>query len=135
MTIKKEVGIVNKAILKYFKQLNNRYYKTIPNINNGYCGHWALIFHKLFGGRIYLHVAHHHAFIKKDNKYYDAQTPDGVEDWIDIKGLRKLRKALIGIRKAGVSDDVRMITESQLKDDFGQIKKSDILLIMSFVKK
>ena len=135
MTTKTEVNTVNKAIIKFFKQLNNRYYKTIPNINNGYCGHWALVFHKLFGGRIYVYVAHHHAFIKKDNKYYDAQTPEGVEDWIDIKGLWKLRKGLIGIRKAGVVDNVKMITESQLREDFVQIKKSDILLILSFVKK
>lgn len=135
MTTKTKVSTVNKAFIKYFKLLNNRYYKTVANINNGYCGHWALIFHRLFGGQIYLHVAHHHAFIKKDNKYYDAQTPEGVEDWIDIKGLRKLRKALIGVRKAGVSDDVRMITGKKLKDDFRQIEKSDISLIMSFVKK
>ena len=118
MTTKTEVSTVNKAILKYFKHLNNRYYKTVPNINNGYCGHWALIFHRLFRGRIYVHVAHHHAFIKKDNRYYDAQTPEGVEDWIDIKGLRKLRKCLIGIRKAGVSDDVRMITEKSVEGKF-----------------
>ena len=133
--MKKEVNVVNKAIVKYFKQLNNRYYKTVANINNGYCGHWALIFHRLFGGRIYLHVAHHHAFIKKNNKFYDAQTPDGVEDWIDIKGLRSLRRALIHVRSMGVQDDVKMITESQLRENFKQIKKSDISLIMSFIKK
>lgn len=134
MTTKKEVGIVNKAFIKFFKQLNNRYYKTVANINSGYCGYWALIFHRLFGGRIYMHLQHHHAFIKKNNKFYDAQTPEGVDDWVDIKGLRTLRKGILHLRKIGIPDEVKMLTESQLREEFKEIKKSEILLILSFIK-
>ena len=83
---------LNKAFLEYFKE--RKYYSTVKDINQGFCMNWAWIVYKLFGGELWINEDFYHAFVKIGNKFYDAQTVNGVSEWIDIGGLRKQRKGM-----------------------------------------
>ncbi|MEK6832700.1 MAG: hypothetical protein AABY32_01520 [Nanoarchaeota archaeon] len=61
----------------------------IKSINEGDCYRWAWGFYKKYGGTLctvsFYNYGFGHAFIKINNKYYDAESPNGVKDWRNLK--------------------------------------------------
>lgn len=53
------------------------------DINSGECFKWAYIAYSLFED-VELYDLPHHAFVKYKGKYYDAECPEGEENWKDL---------------------------------------------------
>ena len=62
--------------------LKTKNLKLPKDINRGNCYRWAYVAYMLYGGDlISVERFGAHAFIKIGNKYYDSESPQGVEDW------------------------------------------------------
>jgi hypothetical protein len=80
----------NKALILYFSDLGNRYYKNIKDINNGFCWLWAItVQHIVSNAELCYDGTTNHSFIKINDKFYDAQELNGVEDWRDLPILKR----------------------------------------------
>lgn len=55
-------------------------------INEGDCFRWAYVAYLIYGGTLvsFENKWLAHAFIKIDGKYYDSESPDGVNDWREL---------------------------------------------------
>lgn len=75
----KKLHLLNRAFIKH----NPKEIKCAFDINDGNCFRWAYIAQSLYGGQIYSFINDWlmHVFIKIDGKFYDAERPQGVEDW------------------------------------------------------
>lgn len=62
------------------------YIKKPSDVNNGDCYYWAFVASQLYGGVLCSVRCRFgsHAFVKIDNKYYDSESPNGVNDWRDL---------------------------------------------------
>jgi hypothetical protein len=77
---------ITDAYIKNYRHRLSRAWE----INTGNCFRYAMIVHQLYGGILWTVDVHDrednyygsHAFIKIDNRFYDAETAiDGVVDW------------------------------------------------------
>lgn len=64
---------------KHITQLFNM---APDKINKGFCWLWALAASEMFGAALYGIPSH--AFVKFNNKFYDADCPNGEIDWRDL---------------------------------------------------
>lgn len=114
---------LNKTFLEYFKSSEWKNYSTVKDINHGFCMDWAWIAHKLFGGELWTNENFYHAFVKIGSKFYDAQTVNGVSDWVDLGGLRKQRKGMQALIDHGL-DRVHRSSEKEFTSYFhlGDVK-------------
>lgn len=88
---------------------NNRIYR----INQGWCYHWSYLAIKVFN-RIKMELwatgEHGHSFIKIGNKFYDAEAPKGVKEYIKLLCLRD---------NPWLNDNVKRLTLPQHKKYWG----------------
>ena len=95
-----------KYLTEAFLQNYRRRLHQAWEINAGDCFRWALLACKLHGGQLYsvslmiedldfiipgtFKPDGTHAFIKIDNKYYDAETTEGVDDWEQLPYFKRI---------------------------------------------
>lgn len=54
-------------------------------INNGSCFNWAFLAKKLLGRKATLwNLGSHHAFVKYNGRFYDAECPEGVKNYLSL---------------------------------------------------
>jgi hypothetical protein len=96
---------LNYLTTAFLKQYRKRLHTSL-DINYGDCFRWAMLAYKLYGGQLIsvtLMVENSwegypgqlvsdgsHAFIKLDDKYYDSESPEGVNDWQELKYFSRL---------------------------------------------
>ena len=73
-------------LIKWYNQSEYNLEITSEDINGGDCYWWALVFVELIGGVLYTY-GHQggHAFVKFDGRWYDAESPNGVLRWQELK--------------------------------------------------
>ena len=111
------ITINNNFNTELIDRINDEYmenYKTLTpsEINDGYCDIWAELFVEKFGGKHYWSFEFPtggcgHSWVKLNNKFYDAEVPNGVssieelpfvqravkefgKDWLDDKFYKNI---------------------------------------------
>jgi hypothetical protein len=78
--------------------------KSVAGINNGLCYYWCFIAHQLVGGTLCsVSKNGRHAFLYKDDLFFDAEEPTGVKDW-------RMLPFFFGSRERFYSKDLRSQT-------------------------
>lgn len=85
--------LTHKYLSKYKRRLSTAY-----EINNGDCHRWSVLANKLYGGNLVTVDVYiswdedmsftrdcSHSFLKLNNKYYDSESPDGVDNWKNLR--------------------------------------------------
>jgi hypothetical protein len=91
MPISKDIKLLSLDYLKlnkfYILPEEGNIKPNSSHINNGYCAAFAEDIIKLYPSAEYYWEEYNdipHAFIKYNNKYYDSESPDGVDNWKDL---------------------------------------------------
>jgi hypothetical protein len=93
------VNINSKFNSELIDNINDEYREnfttlTPKEINNGYCDMWAKLFVEKFGGKHQWtfdipNDVNGHAWVKLNNKFYDAEVPKGVSKLEEIPYIQR----------------------------------------------
>jgi hypothetical protein len=75
-----------------FAFIRTKYFpnKTALEVNSGDCFRWAYIVKKLYPNADLLSAEQYHAFIRFENKFYDAERPLGVKELVRLPSLASI---------------------------------------------
>jgi len=109
-SLNKDLSFISQEILDMF----DGDVCDINEINNGYCGYWALLANKKFPKSTLYHIydrwdedeyreagASGHVFIKIDDKFYDAKHPTGTS----IENINDKWSQAVEVTPEDIDDD------------------------------
>jgi len=86
----------NSDLINYINKEYREDYTTLTprEINDGYCDLWASLFVKKFGGEHqwsydFPNEPNAHSWVKLNNKFYDAEAPNGVSSLIELPEFQR----------------------------------------------
>jgi hypothetical protein len=100
-SINESINIDSKFNSELIDKINDEYYEdytslTPKEINDGYCDMWASLFVEKFGGQHqwsydFPNDPNGHSWVKLNNKFYDAEVPNGV---LSLKQLPYFQRSI-----------------------------------------
>jgi hypothetical protein len=89
----------NSELINYINKNYREDYTTLTprEINDGYCDLWASLFVKKFGGEHqwsydFPNEPNGHSWVKLNNKFYDAEAPNGVSNLDQLPEFQRFIK-------------------------------------------
>ena len=106
--------LTEKEALKIFRKNWDEF--TPQEINKGFCEIWSKYFYENIGGQIMKTFVttdglYSHTFIKKENKYFDAEVPYGVEDILELPYIKRWIKKCNSTPNCNLSPTEELRTE------------------------
>jgi hypothetical protein len=134
------VNIDSEFNSELIDKINNEYREdytslTPKEINDGYCDMWASLFVKKFGGQHQWSYdlpndSNGHSWVKLNNKFYDAEAPDGVSS---LEQLPYFQRSIKQNGSEWLNDEFykNILTEA---DEYDVESKQDIKEFIEFMK-
>lgn len=108
----------NKIFLKNYNNEFNCSLRYMTYFAHGKCYYYAYCFQQCLGGEVFSYLCPYkqsgHCFIKYKGKYFDAENPEGVENWKDLQRyLKKVRRPLHKNSNLGVLSRWKVSSEEK----------------------